>query len=215
MKKYRRWVVGTVLCVIGAGALPPVRHALLAWVGQTLVTDSPLGDAAVVVLLTEVGPAGELEVADLVVQRRVPRALIMAAPLPSILAGAYDRQRVTPLDVAPLKEQVLVRLGIDPGRIEILRVAQGGTTGESQALIQWCQARGVRSVIVVSSRHHSRRLARVLRRVIAGRPLTATVRPARYDAFEPRDWWQQRDTLRAGLVELQKLILDVAAHPMS
>lgn len=213
--RYGRWVALGLLCVVLAASLPPARRAILVSAGQALVTASPVADADVVVLPTEVGPAGELEVADVFAARHVARALIMSAPLPSVLASAYGQRQVTPIDQASLTEQVLVRLGIPQERIEILRVLQGGTNGEAGALIEWCEAQGVRRVIVVSSGHHSRRLARVLRRAIAGRSLTVAVRPAQYDSFHPDDWWQQRDTLRVGLIELQKLMLDVVLHPWS
>jgi hypothetical protein len=36
-----------------------------------------------------------------------------------------------------------------------------------------------------------------------------------YSEFDPDRWWQTRDGARIGLVELQKLLLDLARHPIS
>jgi hypothetical protein len=41
------------------------------------------------------------------------------------------------------------------------------------------------------------------------------VRPARYSQFDPDGWWDTRGGLRTGIVEIQKLVLDVVRHPIS
>jgi hypothetical protein len=41
------------------------------------------------------------------------------------------------------------------------------------------------------------------------------VHPTRWDTFRGENWWESRATLRRGLGELQKLLLDFALHPIS
>jgi hypothetical protein len=48
-----------------------------------------------------------------------------------------------------------------------------------------------------------------------GHGTKVTVRVARYSAFNPDQWWTTRDGIRSGIVELQKLILDLVRHPIS
>ena len=48
-----------------------------------------------------------------------------------------------------------------------------------------------------------------------GRPVTVRVHSSRYARFDPDRWWQTRTGLRTGIVELQKLLLDIARHPFS
>lgn len=43
--------------------------------------------------------------------------------------------------------------------------------------------------------------------------LTMDVMTTPYAAFHPDDWWRSRTTLREGLVELQKLVLNGVQHP--
>jgi uncharacterized SAM-binding protein YcdF (DUF218 family) len=90
-----------------------------------------------------------------------------------------------------------------------------GTEGEARVLPPWCDQHQVRSIVFVAARDHSRRLRRVLDRVMQGHPTRVTVRPARYSSFDPDRWWETRGGVRTEIVELQKLVLDVVLHPMS
>jgi hypothetical protein len=67
----------------------------------------------------------------------------------------------------------------------------------------------------VTSTDHSRRLARVLRRSMRGHQTKVVVYPSRYSDFNPDRWWRTRQGLRTGIVESQKLLLDIVLHPTS
>src|SRR5438034_384150 len=70
-------------------------------------------------------------------------------------------------------------------------------------------------IVVVTSADHSRRLRRVLRRATNGQPTRVMIRSARRSEFNPDRWWENRTSIRTGIVELQKLLLDVVRHPIS
>jgi hypothetical protein len=97
--------------------------------------------------------------------------------------------------------------------VQISRV--NGTEGEGQVLPAWCDEHQLRSIVFVATKDHSRRLRRVLDRVMKGHPTRVTVRTARYSSFDPDRWWESRLGLRTEINELQKLLLDVVLHPMS
>jgi hypothetical protein len=67
--------------------------------------------------------------------------------------------------------------------------------------------------VIVANWHHSARAARLARREF-GDAVPAVVVPASERATA-HDWWAHRDSLRVGLIELQKLALDVLTHPFS
>jgi hypothetical protein len=79
----------------------------------------------------------------------------------------------------------------------------------------WCDEHQLRSIVVVATKDHSRRLQRVLDRDMKGHPTHVTVQPARYSSFDPDRWWETRGGVRTEIVELQKLLLDFVLHPMS
>ena len=84
-----------------------------------------------------------------------------------------------------------------------------------RVLPPWCDEHHLRSIVVVAAKDHSRRLQRVLERVMKGHPTRVTVQPARYSRFDPDRWWKTRDGVRTEIIELQKLVLDAALHPIS
>jgi hypothetical protein len=96
--------------------------------------------------------------------------------------------------------------------VQISRV--DGNEGESQALLPWCDEHHLRSIVVVTTKDHSRRLRRVLDRAMTNHPTRVTVQPARYSDFDPDRWWETRGGARTEIVEFQKLLLDVVLHPM-
>jgi uncharacterized SAM-binding protein YcdF (DUF218 family) len=100
------------------------------------------------------------------------------------------------------------------GDVGVISNAAVGTEDEGRVLATWCGQRQLRSVIVVSSPDHSRRVRRVLQRALRGTSTKVIVRSARFSSFDPDRWWNTREGLRTEIVELQKLLLDVARHPL-
>src|SRR2546429_8910490 len=87
--------------------------------------------------------------------------------------------------------------------------------GVAEVLLAWCDQRRFRSIVFVANREHSRRLRRVLDRVIKGHSTRITVQPSRYSGFDPDQWWKTRTGVRIEIVELQRLVLEVGLHPIS
>jgi hypothetical protein len=71
------------------------------------------------------------------------------------------------------------------------------------------------SIVFVAARDHSRRVRRVLDRMMKDHPTRVSVRAARYSSFDPDRWWETREGTRTAIIELQKLSLDVVLHPFS
>lgn len=195
--------------------VPPVRGAALRAAGAALVVSEDAARADAVALPSGIGPTGELEVADLVKSGVADRVVVVDASAAPQVAREYARRGVPLESQAERSRRLLVRLGVESARIEVLEIGQGGSTSEGAALARWGGERRIRTMIVVSSAHHSRRLRRVLGRSIPDGRVSLRVRVSRHDPFDPETWWQNRDNLRAGLVELQKLLLDYLAHPFS
>ena len=97
--------------------------------------------------------------------------------------------------------------------VQISRI--DGTEADGQVLPLWCDEHHLRCIVVVASKDHSRRLRRVLDRVMKGHPTHVIVQAARYSTFDPDRWWETRSGIRTEIIELQKLLLDVVLHPTS
>ena len=110
---------------------------------------------------------------------------------------------------------VLEQLGIPKHAIARFPVDDTGTAGTAAALAGWARANPSGRVVAVVGPSHGRRYRRVLRRIWpAGHPEPRVV-VTQHSLFRAEDWWQSRTTLREGLVEMEKLALDYALHPLS
>ena len=158
------------------------------------------------------GGAGALEAADLVQSGIATRVAVFADP-PSGEDHEFIRRGLPYEDASARQIRQLRWLGVTDV-VQIPRT-DAGTEGEGQVLPPWCDQHQFRSIVFVAARDHSRRLRRVLDRVMKGHPTRVTVQPARYSSFDPDRWWETRGGVRTEIVELQKLVLDVVLHPLS
>jgi hypothetical protein len=115
-------------------------------------------------------------------------------------------------DVRVRQTRRLSSLGVTDG-VQIPRT-QAGTEGESQVLPPWCDQHDFRSIVFVVARDRSRRMRRLLDRVMKGHPTRVTVQPARHSNFDPDRWWETRSGIRTEITEFQELVLDVVLHSL-
>lgn len=209
------WLV-TVLAALALAAFAivavrPLRETVLRAAGWTLVFEQPVGPADVIVLSIGSGGAGALEAADLVHSGVAKRVAVFAEP-PSAEGDEFTRRGLPYEDMAARQIRQLRTLGVTDV-VEISSVS--GTESEGQALPQWSDEHHFRSIVVVATKDHSRRLRRMLDRDMKAHPTQVRVRAARYSNFDPDRWWETRGGVRIEIVELQKLLLDFVLHPLS
>ena len=192
--------------------VPAIRAPILRTAGWALVVDDPVGPADVVVVTVDADGAGALEAADLVHSGIAPRVAVFASP-PDSVNREFDRRGVPYENSAARSARQLVSLGVTD--IEQIPRAVAGTEDESEVLPDWCDQHQFRSVVVVSTPDHSKRLRRVLLRAMKGHQTRVTIRVTRYSGFDPDRWWETRGGIRTEIIELEKLLLDLVRHPIS
>ena len=210
-----RWAAILVVVALAAAAIvvvPSVREPVLRTAGWALVVNEPIAPADIIVITLDSNGAGALEAADLVQSGIATRVAVFADP-PSGEDDEFIRRGLPYEDASAWQIRQLGWLGVTDV-VQIPRT-EVGTEGEGQVLPPWCDQHQFRSIVFVAVRDHSRRLRRMLDRVMKGHPTHVTVRPARYSSFDPDRWWETRGGVRIEIVELQKLVLDVVLHPMS
>lgn len=206
------WAAGAVLFGLVVIAVPTVRERVLRWAGSLLVTDEPVQPADVIVVTIDAGPAGVLEAADLVHGGLSRRVAVFAQPLDSA-ARELTRRGIVYEDAATREIRQLHSLGVE--NVERIAREVGGSGEEGTSLPDWCDRHQLHSVIVVTSSEHSHRLRRVLRRAEKQTGARFTIKPSRYSDFDPSRWWRTRGGIRTEIIELEKLLLDFADHPIS
>ena len=142
-----------------------------------------------------------------------PDECAVFADPPDLVGNEFIRRGVPYEDKAAVSRRQLASLGVM--NVETIPRFVAGTEAEGDVLPSWCENHHVRSLVVVTTPDHSRRVRRVLHRAMRGTSTMIAIRPARYSAFQREHWWQTRDGARVGIVELEKLLLDLIRHPMS
>lgn len=201
-----------LVAALAVAAIPALREAALRGAGSLLVTDEPLEPADAIVVTLDSGGAGTLEASNLVKAGIAGRVALFADP-PSPEYQEFVRRGLPYEDRAALQAMQLQRLGVED--VVRIPVAVWGTDDVARALPSWCMSNGYRVVVLVTEAGHARRTRRVVDRVLSGSPVRVIVRPSAYSAFDPNGWWQTRAGARMGIIETQKLLLDVLIHPFN
>jgi hypothetical protein len=210
----QRWAAIAVVVAAATAAIfafPSVREPVLRAAGWALVVNEPVALADIIVVSLDSGGAGALEAADLVQSGIAKRVAVFTDP-PSGEDHEFIRRGLPYEDASARQIRQLRWLGVTD-IMEIPRT-EVGTQGEGQVLPPWCEAHQFRSIVFVTARDHSRRVRRMLDRVMKSHPTRVAVRSEHYSTFDPDRWWKTREGVRTEIIELQKLILEVVLHPI-
>jgi predicted protein tyrosine phosphatase len=211
--RWRRYALLVALGALGFTLLvTPLRVAALRAVGHALTVDEPIAAADVVVISVDADGAGVLEASDLV-QRGIARRVAVFADPPDAIDQEFLRRGVPYFDAADISAQQLRALGISA--VERIAPTVSGTNEEARVLPSWGDTTHASRIVLVCNRDHSRRVRREMRRAMQGHRVVIVVRSSSYSEFDPDTWWHSREGTRIFIVEMEKLLLDVVAHPFS
>lgn len=210
---WKRSILLVVLALASTLAVPAIRTRVLRTAGWALVATDTVGRADVIVVASEADGAGVLEATDLIHDGIAQRIAVFTDPPDPVVDREFIRRGLPYEDAAERSIRQFRSLGV----VTVEQIPRADAAGDDDARVlpEWCVQQQVRSVVVVSSADHSRRLERALRRAMKRGGTRVTVRPARYSDFDPDRWWETRAGIRSGVVEFQKLLLDFARHPLS
>ena len=147
-------------------AVPSVREPVLRAAGWALIVNEPVAPADIIVIVPGIGGAGALEAADLVQSGIATRGAVFADP-PSGEDHEFIRRGLPYEDAAARQIDQLKWLGVTDV-VQIPRADIETIEGAAEVLSAWCDQHRFRSIVFVANREHSRRLRRVLDRVMKG-----------------------------------------------
>jgi len=211
----RRWMpmVALLLPVVVAVSVPFFRDWILRSAGWALVLrDQPIKSADIIVVSMEADGNGVLEASDLVNSGLATRVAVFSFTVPPYPADRELIRRGIPYDDrGTFQARQLSMLGIKT--IEQIPLTTAGSESETDVLPDWCDQHGYRTIVVITSPDHSRRIARLLQRSMKDHSRKLTVRAGHYALFDPNHWWESHDGVRTEVEEFEKLLFDVARHP--
>ena len=176
-----------VLCLVVYWA----RHPIMRYAAESWVVDGPAEHSDAIILLGD----------DNFYADRATRAaeLIRQGAAPVIVASG---RRFRPsAGVAELLEHDLLERGVPKEKIIRFAHDSDSTLEEANALAQFSAEHRFRSVIVVTSNYHTRRVRYVFKKVFPPSTLVS-VASARDGDFDPDRWWERRKSQRLFLGEV-------------
>lgn len=193
--------------VRGALLTAPVLLILLIALprlGGWLVAEDPLEKADAILVLGGTMYERPLEAADLYREGWAPR-LFLIRELADWGEGELLTRGIPYLRGIDIQVDTLQKLGVPREAITVLEQANS-TAQEADYAYDLVTRERFASVIVVTSKQHTRRARLVMRRRLDETGARVIVRASRYDRADVDRWWANRSTLRFTLFETQRLI---------
>lgn len=178
----RRWIiVASLVC-----GLLAVAFVGFFSVGRWLVVEDPLAKARAIAVLTGGMPVRAMEAAKLYRQGYASEVWLTHSSEPGESLEAmgirYEGEEV-------YSTRVLIHEGVPASAIHVLDPPIVNTADEMRVISAAVDREKDRSVILVTSKPHTRRV-RLLWRKLAPRECRAIVHAASDDPFDPRHWWR-------------------------
>ena len=172
--------------------------------GSWLVVEDPLEKSDGILVLGGTRFERPLEAVDLYKAGWAPRIFLMRQIADYGERALIERGIVYPREV---DEQigVMERLGVPRSVITVLNEA-GSTADEAALLRDLATRERLSSVIIITSKQHTRRARLVMRRRVGDTGTKVIMHYSRYDLSNTDQWWRQRATLRFTLFESQRLL---------
>jgi uncharacterized SAM-binding protein YcdF (DUF218 family) len=101
---------------------------------------------------------------------------------------------------------ILGGLGVPLAAIETSSQEVTNTWDEAQEVSNFVEQKGYTSVLLVTSKYHSRRAYLIFRDALKRKATVISV-PSPYDSYNPEGWWKREKDMKRVIMEYQKLLL--------
>ena len=177
----RRWLIPGGIFIVLAGAA-----AIFFTVGRWLVVQDPLVHADAIVILSGRLPERALEAA------RVYRAgyadqVWISPPISPV--DELKAMHISFLGEDFYNEKVLIAQGVPPDAIRILDRPDENTEAEVRQIVEDLRTLKFHSVIIVTSKPHTRRVRTIWRKLVGSDP-RLIVHYAPDDTYDGAHWWR-------------------------
>jgi uncharacterized SAM-binding protein YcdF (DUF218 family) len=164
---------------------------LVAWfaflnVGRWLVDEDPLQKASAIAVLSGRMPDRALEAARVYKQGYAPRVWLTHSTEPG---ATLQKLSISFVGEDSYNKQILIHEGVPESAIEVLEPAIVDTADEMRTIGEALRGEKQRSVILVTSKVHTRRVKALWNR-LAARHGVAIVHGVSDDSFDPAHWWR-------------------------
>jgi uncharacterized SAM-binding protein YcdF (DUF218 family) len=177
----RRWLIPGGIFIVIAGAA-----ALFFTVGSWLAVEDPLVHADVIVILSGRLPERAVEAAR-VYQAGYADKVWISPPISPV--DELKAMKISYLGEDFYNEKVLIAKGVPPDAIRILEHADANTEAEVRQIKDDLRNLDLHSVIIVTSKPHTRRVRTIWRKLVGSEP-RMIVHYAHDDTYDGAHWWR-------------------------
>ena len=180
--KMRRWLIPGGSFVV----LAVVAATVFFTVGRWLVVEDPLVHADAIVVLSGRLPERALEAAR-VYQGGYAGQVWISPPVSPV--DDLKAMKISYLGEDFYNEKVLMAQGVPPDAIRILERPDANTEAEVRQIEEDLHKLNFHSVIIVTSKPHTRRVRTIWRKLVGSEP-RMMVHYAQDDAYDGAHWWR-------------------------
>ncbi|NIU87989.1 MAG: hypothetical protein GWN56_12155 [Nitrosopumilaceae archaeon] len=181
-----------------------LRNKYLPYAGSFLVVENKLEKADAVFVFGGSVPKRIIEAAGIYKQGYAPIIIISRHPKPEGYKFLKEKGISFP-EGHDINKSVALGLGIAEKNIIITKRRAASTFEELVLLNKLCLEKKYKKIILVSSKYHTKRISKIFSDISKGK-VKGIIRYARYDSYDPKNWWKDRSSLRQTIFEYQKLL---------
>jgi uncharacterized SAM-binding protein YcdF (DUF218 family) len=178
----RRWLIGGGIFI----ALACLAATVFFTVGRWLIVEDPLSHADVIVVLSGHLPDRAVEAAR-VYQAGYADQIWISPPISPV--NELKAMNISYLGEDFYNEKVLIAQGVPPDAIRILDRPDENTEAEVRQTVEELHALNYHSVIIVTSKPHTRRVRTIWRKLVGSEP-RMVVHYANDDPYDGAHWWR-------------------------
>lgn len=190
-------ILTLVLLAAAAAACP--------FAGRYLIVEQPLRPADAIVVLAGAQVERWLEAVDLYKEKVSPQVFLSGGAIEPAVALLRERGISYPRD-AELARNAIIQLGVPAAAVHVIPQALDNTAQEAAVTREIAVAQHWKSVLIVTSKFHTRRSLFAFERAFKGTGIRIDVRASRYDTLQAEGWWKRRPEARWVLLEWLKLV---------
>lgn len=174
------------LWIVALGAVLLAGLLVFLNVGRWLVSEDPLQKADAIAVLSGRMPSRALEAARIYRQGYASRVWLTYSTEPG---ATLEQLGVRYAGEETYDKQILLHEGVPEEAIQVLEPPIVNTADEMKTIGEALRKNGLHSVIIVSSKVHTRRVRALWNRIAADDGV-AIVHGVSDDSFDPAHWWK-------------------------
>src|ERR1700730_7036351 len=180
-----RHIAGLILLALVVALIVSAAIIFLR-VGRWLILEDPLDKAQAIVVLSGGMPMRAKEAARLYNAAYAPQVWLTRANQP---AASLQEMHIAYIGEDFFNSRVLMHEGVPSNAIRVLEPSIDNTADEIRVIAEELSREKGGSVIIVTTKAHTRRVRTLWRELSGGRG-RAIVRAASSDPFDPDHWWR-------------------------